>query len=934
MKSVPKIVSQGARAGVNYIYAVDIVPRATDGWSTKRFSSKSIKVGGNAYTAGLLKSITRLTQSADLEKGGIADTADSVTLRLYNEDATPQRLHDLFGTDRIEGREAQIAVSAISSNIIKNGSAEDSMNDWTVITGDPSAGLGPNSGFSYHSANSFKVFWNSGWPTRPEMKQTVRIPRGGYFNLTFWQYNVIDLAYTTAVQIKQLGASRWWNKDTGLWQGTSYNNTFVNSALSTWEQFRIQSAWHDWDTESFFDSDDDHYVDIEVIFTLDADAVLALYWDAIQLETWAVETDYLNHAQSLEAADLMKNMVGVVRKASWDGNEFQMVIESLQVDRHREVPVTIIDEDSTGLAAGIIPRDSRGKPFPMTYGEDWGILDRGSFFGELGADYKSGTGQLMKGYLIDVSDPTVVFDRPGMNLNEIKNVCHYDETAGYYYRELFDDATVPAYVANEWEKFPANARAQMDSSAFYLQQRRAPFMLWTRPEFILQIVDGGNWSNTENILDRTIGTVANYTGSGVGSLDVRLEQHELEHTNIIDMWVIARVGNPAGSGNPLITAQLRGVFLSYNGPVVTIVNTTSGFFHNVPWDVSPPAATEKETDLPYTVATRTNFIRHVTDDMKMLLKVDHSGQGGSPSSYVDEFGIRIDFSYDLGRVKFCAEGDGRRYLTTWDGRKTVGLNINTQVDVIEDVLRTELVVPGTEINTSIFDSTRADIISSSYSMAPQGQVIERTDSEELIDQMCQEGFLLYFLDYDGRHAVRPLIHGSTVATLKRSDFQFGSVKCKWTDYRKAYNDFRVNYRKNQFTGKYSKHSYCNKAGSDLITGAAGYEAKCLAGFNAVGVVNKHVVNADWVWSDDGANNYIKWMVDWFSIPRLVLEGKMFLDHIGLELGDRVDLNRGSLAKYIPSSVPDDSVFMLFERSISLKTRAVSVKLLEVKSAVA
>ena len=931
MRTVPSIISDFGRGGAPFIYIFDLFPNSGDAWAQKRYSTNRVTVGGEDYDNALIPSITRIVQKADIVAGGGDAAFAEVDVKFINQ----SKLHEDFLTDSPTGRRARISLSAISPNRCLNSSFEkrtgNNFEDWNEAIG--------TGGGEILEADTLVPFdedtcvkMRSGATTASLISSSAfKLYRGERLTAS-WHMRGDSAGGGEDLEVLLIVGGQYYNDATGSLSASPVYNVFAVTAAQTWERKNMTIDWSD---TGFTAESVDCYIVIR-------SKTGTVYVDAVQCEGRAL-TDYHHNRYELTENDLLPLYTGSVRQWKWVVDQIEMQLEPWQRNRHKEIPDMEISEYSSSW---VVPSDS--KYFPITYGDfhydglrlfwDW-VEDRGVAFA--------------RGVLVNL-DPTigdgveVYFDRPDMQLADYspgfyRYLYHWDKKSGRYYEQMFDDRASPLHAVREFiDDCFAASRFYQHGSAYWLLQRRAPFMMFLKGEAI--VLQTASMNNPANAIDANLATFASNTGSGQEYLQYKVQQHELEHTIVLPegIYVIGDYEVYSGSG----TANIELVLKTFNrasnwaGSKIYIINggAAGTSWRNTPMDrTSYPAANQLMTALPVSINNEKDYIRKLTDGMKFEITLNNVLLTGTPESRIYECGLRIDFAKDLAKTNFAGQLYGRAYQTDWNSRYTWFHAVREPSPIIESICRHELGAVDADIDMDAFDAVQSVRSSSGWYAA--GQVIERTKSEDVIDKICREFGLLYLIDELGRHSLKALGWGSSLKTLSLGDFYdpMNNLKFSMTSREEVVTDLTLLYRRNRWIDetregevdeRYTRTAYCNRSGySSLISSY--YQTKCQDAYDALGGVDqKLVVKADWINDDQTAATVVMWILAWLTSERIMVSGDTFFDNVDLEIGDIVSFD-SSLADYLPSTVTSSSRFVVSETRIKRSSGRIGLELLEV-----
>lgn len=914
MQTVPDAIALTAKAGT-FAYALEINPRSGDSWSARRYGQLELAIDDDLYADGVLAGVSQIKNKANIRAGGAAVTKDSVRFSLIND----SRLHEDLITDSILGREVKIYLAPISHNLILNGSFErytagPIFENWTKNT--PGAGSGIGTSTGTHGTTSLTMLYG-GTPPEPQIyTDDSTMKKGEYLSVSL---DAKGLASGDKFEVAIYLGGLWWNFTTRS-AGISID----------WQDFTTTTAWDRYDIESLHwsefglaDSTRTTTIRLYIRVAVNADQV---FFDAVQAETYPDGRDYVPHPLDLLAANVIRFYTGEVKEYDWGRDLINIKTNSILDTSHKDIPSVLCTNAID--SAWNIPPDNDGKPFPMTYGLffSYDIAELGQL-----PEYQLPFGMLCN-WKEEAGNPvTVHFDRPGMKLYALDILAHYHEDSNKYFKEMHDDRTTPVYADYEWDKSADNGgRGTTDSSAGFLPAERLALSSYLHGYLIDgEYQNGGTplFTTPENAFDGDSGTSATNSdaaSSGAAWFDVFMESLGISKGEIIDAYALMNVVQTRSAGivETILTTERAD---PQHGVANTIV-TDAASFNNVPWALGA----DKETDKIYTKdATINNTAWWDSGGREVFSRVFWNLAGVATGTVaIKNIGIRVDVSVELLSANICAAVlAGREYQDTWGGRKTAANYIRNLADIIESILRHELDQTTAMINTTTFDD--ANTARSGWDYA--GQVLgEVRDSEDVIDELCKNGGLMYYIDLDGKHALKALDHGVPDFTLKQRDFVRGSIKPGYTSRRDVANDFILSYDQNHLTGDFNKTLYCNKDGSNFTAGAdqTEYEGKCATSYAALGdVEQRREFEAAWIHDKAEAEKLFKWLIDWNYLQRLTVKGNVYFNNAGIEIGDRGSL---MIQDFIPETICLSSVFVVESVTVDRKTNTLALSMLEVK----
>ena len=926
--SLPDVIREHARGEAPFFYALGIIPNSGDSWSTIRYATHDVNIDGDDYDAGIISDISRIAQTCNIIKGGGIASLGSVDITLLNID----KLHETFLTDRIIGRLATIKIGVIPPNRLLNPSFENhdsgtptDFDDWTETV---SAGglIVYTTTAGYYVFDSTGVICIGGTSAETYFTQSdIEFKRGEPLCFSVYARGATgsETMKMAIAVMNDSGVYRYWNESTETWSSSRvWNDRSPSNAYERYDM-RISPAVVEC-------TDDDWSVRIE----FGSDTGDTIYFDGAQLENAVGPTAFSVSKDELAATDVVSVFTGNIKSQKWNTDKITIAADE-RWNGHREIPVTILTENTD--SGWTVPKDNLGKPFPMTYGDFsyyadnrymWDYYTLGSSSAYLF--------QFARGILANADDAAtsgveVYFDRPDWDMyhwvSEFELLYHYDKKADRYFEQRHDDRTTPTHAAREILNtyYPTEARwVGIGSGRYWIKQKRCAWMAHLKGEYI---ESSTGITNPANAIDASRISYAYSTAESAVTLKYKIPQVETEHSICIDggIYVLGKYLIAAGcyGGTGLIRVQLSGVTVSYSDSYVTICSSTGleDSFDNLPMYESPDPRDAKETDVAINLSTRTNFIRKVTEDMFVEILLDGAACSSGYDGRIYETGVRIDFATDLLKTNFCCQMRGRGYQTDWGMRRTQYGLIEDAPDVVESILREEIGVPAADIDTAAFDTAVSE-----NTIVIGGQLHDLTESLKVIEQICFESGLLYYMGGDGLHAIKHLGWKTPVDHITYNDTVSGSIKIDFTSLDDIANAIHIRYNKNQWSKEYALHSYCDRAGKSS-TIAAGYDTKCSNNYADLGDVERFIeLEFDWIKLPAAADTMVEWFVDWLAHQRMLVECLCFMDKLDRSIGDIVTLE---FPNEIPASVSMSSRFVVMDRQINRRDGTIGFKLLEV-----
>ena len=920
---LPDIIKEHARGPAPFFYAIDLVPNAGDTWSTLRWSTLAVNIGGNDYAAGIISDIARISQSADIVKGGGIAKLESVDVKILNAN----KLHETFIIDRIIGRKAQIKIGVIPPNRLLNSSFETfttgpvDFADWTEA---PAAG-GSVSNHADHVDGAACVLIVGGTSAVSYVSQNITFKRGELMLLSVYAKGssggeTIKLAI--AVQ-NSSGTYRYWNESTETWSSSqTFNDRTATTSFGRCSMLITPDVAENTDDE------------ITVRVEIGSDATDSIYFDCAQIESAAVVTSWALSRYEIPTADVVQVFTGFIKSQKWDREKITIAADE-RWNGHGDIPMTVLTENTD--SGWTVPADNLGKPFPMTYGNF--AYARGRMWDFYTFESTSAYFfQLARGILANANPAAtygveVYFDAPDRRMYEwqlgtdFQKLFHFDKKAGRYFEQRLDDRATPVHAGREFlaTYWPLEARWVANASGrYWINQKRCAWMTHLKGEYI---ESSTGITNPAYAIDASELSYADHITPNAYTLKFKVPQIETEHSICIDggVYVLGKYLISAGAfgGTALIRCRLVAVTASYSGTYVTICTSTGleDSFDNLPMYIDPDPRDALETDVQFGVSYRTNFIRGVTDDMFVEILMDGSACTSGVDLRIYETGVRIDFATDLLKTNFCCQMAGRGYLTDWGSRRVQYQLITDAPDVVESILREELGVAAADIDTTMFDAAVSE-----NNIECAGQLHDIKNSLDVIEQICFESGLLYYMDGEGKHTIEHLGWKTPVANITYNDVVNGTIKIDYTSLDDIANAIHVRFNKNQWSKEYALHEYADRSGKSSNV-SAGYDTKCANCYSDLGNVERFIeLEFDWIKHPLMAADMVEWFVNWLAHQRLLIECECFMDALALAIGKIVTLE---FPDDLPASVTSSSRFVVTERRINRRDGRIGLKLLEV-----
>lgn len=930
--TVPDIITQYARGGGSLAFLLDIEPSAVDGWSTKRFATASVTVGSDAYEDATLGGLNRIGYEAKIIQGGNVATLPDVKCDLLNKD----KLNEELVTDNIEGRQAVVQMTAVGPNKCLNSSFEkrtgDDFEDWTEVPLGGGAAITAETGTVYDGATACKIVSDAAEGSYIKSAD-VTWKIGSKVVLSVYARTPAGTATLKAAI--NVNTTRWYNAGTNAFGMGRVKNTLGTANSTAWQRFTLEMDWSHWLNQfgSGALSLQDQTIYIELWTEANEDIIL----DAVQIELNNEVTPYQHNRYELDSDDVMTVFTGIVKNPAWSASKVSISLEAWESNKHRDIPKTILSA-ATG-AGWTIPKDSLGKPFPMTYG-DFSSDDLTVWDPDNADLYTFARGLLVNNDPDATGGILIYFDRPSMKLytpgGGVYRLYHFCEDDGRFYEQMnYDDAGY-GYDAQEWvQDFANHPRWKSNSSCYWHTLRLAPFMAVLSAHTIHKI--GANWHNTAYIIDDSLSTYGyKQVNSAVSNVQAILEPFPFDTDSIIkfdddDVWIYF-LGDFAGTGVAAgdVSLAVRLVSVENYTPGTTdVIFIWNEVAQPVSWRNTPikrgggdPAADKLLTQLQIVITNWQTF-SSAFPNLVFLAAVPLVASSTALSRLYTA-GALIYFTLETEAAAYTGQLYGRTFGTTWNSRKTAANLVESAPEVIESIIREELDAVDANINMTAFDA--AD---TARSEAAAGQLHETKNSMDVIKDICDEYGLLYNIDTAGKHSLINLDWRAVNKHLFLRDWYkpHEKVKVSYTPRSAIINDFILHYDRIQFTDEYSRLAYCNKDGRSGTIGAA-YQTKCSNSYAELGnKVQTLELSCDWIKVDATAEAMLKWTIDWVYLQRMIISGELFMNCIDLVLGDIVTVD---LAPLLTESFTETARFMVMSLIINRQKSRIAVKLLEVK----
>ena len=285
----------------------------------------------------------------------------------------------------------------------------------------------------------------------------------------------------------------------------------------------------------------------------------------------------------------------------------------------------------------------------------------------------------------------------------------------------------------------------------------------------------------------------------------------------------------------------------------------------------------------------------------------------------------------------CADGYNYGSWITDGGRTNPFANgecITSAPGIIEGILRNQLELTSTEIDTVAFDAEMTRLwYADSREVKLAKQILDREDSLDIIAKICYESAMGYYQDWQAKESVFRLTPIGTPVAISNTTIatQDGKYKFKIdrTPIDNLYCNFKLKYRKNPATDNYDKSLFVDHASADawsatysnMPTAPQTYWDKCVLCHTTYGIDKTWDYEADWIRDDDTAERFLEFMIDWLTVRHYLVDFEGFLDHIDLELGDQRKINHALL----PSGINNSEHFLLVSQTINPKRERIEMR---------
>ena len=246
-------------------------------------------------------------------------------------------------------------------------------------------------------------------------------------------------------------------------------------------------------------------------------------------------------------------------------------------------------------------------------------------------------------------------------------------------------------------------------------------------------------------------------------------------------------------------------------------------------------------------------------------------------------------------IEIYSSAHGRMFGSWIDANsRNNGYNQNDLIEnpayIIESILRDLIGLDSSEINYQSFDEIGNTTNGKRNGWIFAFQILDQKNSLDIIDEICRDAQLIYFVDYQLKETIRelPLSGSTSVKSLSLSDYllngEKSSFKVERTTFDKIYNDFEVRYGYNYATQEYEKRVFCNKDGRSQGVLQARQD-DCYNSYINYGFERKLVVESPYIRDDNTAIYLLSRLVLWFTSRKNKISFKTMLNGLDIELGD-------------------------------------------------
>jgi len=597
---------------------------------------------------------------------------------------------------------------------------------------------------------------------------------------------------------------------------------------------------------------------------------------------------------------------GVVEDYSWNNETLTFNIKDSSFKIHKTLPLTRIKKsDNSGTVDNnIVPDEHIGKGYPITYGT---FSENAKALGYL-------TKQVYPEQIVRFSAPT----------NEAGNIVNNAFTNMYIwmgerfirvFEETNADSADTEYdidTDNDAATFNDTENNKCVEGELYLIYHAIP-NLCPYDHDDLNFVD-----DEKNTIDTDLDTFGRITGVpndeiDQGNLLYRLEQFDGFKGELFGLYLITKLGLREKDGET--PEALPG------GALVSMIgNNAEGYAatntENLAADLSGTPVAEFDNMTPGSevetthdmVATPGIEAYDTFEKMRrglLGIQMTSAGDGGGGSYMPDlrlyEIMLRMDFTIDflhIPKKQFYADMAGLEFAAWIDeGARDNGKNATNLIDsppyVIESIFRDELGLTTADIDWAEFDVLGNTTNGTLKDWKFAGQVIDDTDSAELIDMLCKSCMARNFKRADGSETLqgRP----SLTDTIQQhfTTGKMWNVSQGRTPLSKIRNEFYVEYGYNPATKKCEKLKFVTASDHNFAAGGTGYQSQCYNSQTNYATTESLRIKAKWINDDATAELLCKALADYYTLRNYTCKFRTYPEFgFPLEINDTITIAHG------------------------------------------
>jgi len=286
---------------------------------------------------------------------------------------------------------------------------------------------------------------------------------------------------------------------------------------------------------------------------------------------------------------------------------------------------------------------------------------------------------------------------------------------------------------------------------------------------------------------------------------------------------------------------------------------------------------------------------------------------------------------------YCASVNGVGFETWIDqDSRNNGYNSGDLVQwgayIIESILRDELNLTSPKIDYGAFDDAGNTTDGDRKDWRFAKIVNEAENSIDIIGQICKQGGLIYFQNYENKEKVVALKKRTASKTIDRTTIgENGIWPVGFSNLRNLYNEFYLNYNKHPGNNNFAKTLFVTASDHNLSSNTRSgtpntYTGLCSDSQSKYLKTNRLTLDCDWIRDDATAEYLIKWLAEWLCYRKYIVEFETDgLDHIDLELGDQVLIDHTLL----PDGVSNVDSFLLYDIKDDLNNDRMTFKFMQV-----